>query len=41
MPGQPWNARPAERMASMIPPAAMMEPEAPAAVAKSRKKRIP
>ena len=41
MPGQPWNASPADSTASTIPPAAMIEPEAPAAAAKARKKRIP
>jgi hypothetical protein len=40
MPGQPWKASPAERIARMIPPAAMMEPDAPAAAANARKKRI-
>jgi hypothetical protein len=40
MPGQPWKATPVESNASRIPPAAMMEPEAPAAAAKARKKRI-
>lgn len=40
MPGQPWKAIPAETIARMIPPAAMIEPEAPAAAAKARKKRI-
>jgi hypothetical protein len=38
--GQPWKARPAERIASRIPPAAITDPDAPTTPAKARKKRI-
>jgi hypothetical protein len=35
--GQPWNARPVERIASTMPPAAIIDPVAPTTPAKARK----